>query len=225
MVNEDDYSSYKEDTRMLKKMICIVVIACALFCNVSYAENTGIIIIGEDEVSYGTTEDMIIGESVSIDGLADVTIKSIEFKKVMNDGELLRCFISANISVLNKKTEKLDLRVEIDTAQIFAVYNDDYQFSGYFTIYGDFEKSSGYHPWFSKNVGYSSSWSADDIKEMESIAEKNMILDPLYEKDNYWLQIDMPPFVFDNEGTLTISFMIADTIFTYSGEIEHTVLQ
>ena len=210
---------------MLKKMICVVVIACALFCNVSYAENTDIIIIGEDETSYGTTEDMIIGEAVSIEGFADVTIKSIEFKKVMKDGELMRCFISANISVLNKKTEKLDLRDEIDTGRILATYNDDYQFSGCFSIYGDFEKSSGYHPWYSKNVGYASSWSADDIEEMESIAEKNMILDPLYEKDNYWLQIDMPPFAFDNDGTLTITFMIADTVFTYSGEIVRTVLQ
>lgn len=170
---------------------------------------------------------MTLGLPVTIENYADVTLQSIEFRKIIENGKVTTCFIVAHIAVRNRQDSTLDLRSEIDTTQIYAFYDEGHQESGYLTLYGD----DGYLSWHSSNDPYTFSSDfpkdmiADVIADATQRAKTDLVLSPSAIGDNYYLQFDIPSYVFDNRSPVMISFQIGRNTFIYSGDIEYNELR
>lgn len=162
-----------------------------------------------------------LGVPATVDNYVDVTLQSIEFRKIIDDGEVARCFIVANIAIRNRQNSTLDLRSEIDTTEIYAIYDGGHQHSGYFTLYGD----SGYLPWHSSNDPYSSGYPESLITDAIQRAKTELVLSPSGIGDNYYLQYDIPSYIFDNGSQVTIYFQIGQNTFLFSGDIEHNEMR
>ena len=87
--------------------------------------------------------------------------------------------------------------------------------SGYFTLYGD----NGYPSWYSSNDSYSSGY-AEILTEATQRAKTELVLVPSASGDNYYLQYDIPSYVFDNGLQVTICFRIGQNTFIYTGDID-----
>lgn len=162
---------------------------------------------------------MTLGVPASVENYVDVTLQSIEFRKNIDNGEVTRCFIVADVAIQNRHSSTLDLRSEIDTTQIYALHDGGTQESGYLSLQ-DLDEG-GFLAWHSSNDPYSSNYPESLIDRADRIAKTTLVLSPSTTEDNFHFQFDIPSYVFDEGSQVTICFQIGQNTFVYSGNIEH----